>query len=272
MAKLISYGNRIRRGKYLLHSTFKSAANFSSEDDFVFVVNRAVGAGPLNAVLEDFDPDTLSTLEVLDDYLCLNEERILFDDSTLYDSTFELAELDERRFGRNLQFFENTLEKLAPKKSLTFLIDDGREAEFSSIFELEFVKRCREGCAKIFSDDFLEGIKILKGLGPGLTPSGDDFISGTLIALNLFQKIRQVDYSKTIRQIYEMARGDNPFTNAFLDCAAQGLLFEKFKRLISALLVSNEPELIDSTKHLLEIGETSGADQAVGFIIGLKRF
>jgi len=42
---------------------------------------------------------------------------------------------------------------------------------------------------KILSGNILLGVGSIKGLGPGLTPAGDDFNSGLLIALNLVEKI-----------------------------------------------------------------------------------
>ena len=113
---------------------------------------------------------------------------------------------------------------------------------------------------------------MIKGLGPGLTPAGDDFNSGILIALNLVEKISHSDMQKSINLVWQEAVSSNLFTNAFLLCASRGLLFNKFRELIDAVLYSDENIIIKNTKSVLSIGETSGADQLVGFLIGMKRF
>jgi len=112
---------------------------------------------------------------------------------------------------------------------------------------------------------------MMKGIGPGLTPGGDDFISGMLIALNLCSAITKTDFSVTISKIMNAARGENLFTNSFLECAARGQVSEKFKQFLRSLLSSPE-EIQPATNQLLAVGATSGADQATGFFIGMKRF
>jgi len=272
MMEVVSYGNQIRCGKYELHSKFCSAANFVSKSDFVFLVNENVGAGPINIVLHGIEMDPLRTLVVENDCLFLNNEKFSFTDSATYNPWFEFSNFDIDKFQLNLLSFESALIEYSPPKSLVFLLDDQRKDRFKSIFEIEFIRRLEDGIKIFLSDDILSGIRMLKGLGPGLTPSGDDFNSGVLIALNLLQKITNIEYSRTINQIFQTAIGENQFTNVFLKCAARGLLFEKFKKLVQSLVYFDEGEIIESTKRVLTSGETSGADQAVGFLFGLKRF
>jgi len=49
-------------------------------------------------------------------------------------------------------------------------------------------------------------------------------------------------------------------------------LFNKFRNLLNAVLYSDENIIIKNTEAVLSMGETSGADQVVGFLIGMKRF
>lgn len=272
MIEIVSHGNQIRRGKYYLHSKFTSAVNFCSDDSFVFVVNKEVGSGPLNIVVQGVTVDSVSSMEVGNDGFYLNGDKFCFDGLKIYDSKLQISHFTEKKFKRNLSFFESTLIEFSPPKSLAFLLDESRRKEFTSTFEIEYVKRLENAVRLFLSDDFLSGIKMLKGLGPGLTPSGDDFISGVLIALNLQSMINSSDHSNIIEQIYETVESGNHFTTAFLRCAANGFLFEKFKQLIDSLLCAGEDEIIQNTRSLFTIGATSGADQAVGFLIGIKRF
>lgn len=270
--EILSYGNQIRCGIYELHSKFRTVANFISNDDFVFVVSEKVGAGPFNVVLHHSDIEPIRTLLVENDSISLNDKKYFLNDYSSYNPTLELSKLKIDRFNKNILLFEYALVEYSPPKSLTFLIDKSRRKEFKSAFEIEYVKRFENAISLFLSDEYLDSIRMIKGMGPGLTPSGDDFISGVLIALNLSSKINSIDYSEVIKQIYQTAKSENQFTNTFMKCAADGFLFEKFKELINSLFHSDENEIIEHTKSLFEVGVTSGADQAAGFLFGMKRF
>ena len=272
MIELISYGNQLISGKYKLHSKFNSAVNFISGDSFVFVVSESVGSGPLNIVIKGIVPLSVNSLEIKEGCLVLNNTELDFDASKLYDPLIYLQEFDYNNFIRNLGFLEYSVKKLSPPLSLVFLLDPGRKSEFNSSFELEYVKRIDLAVQEILFGNIFTGVGLIKGLGPGLTPAGDDFNSGILIALNLVEKICHTDLKQSIKLVWHESVGSNLFTNAFLLCALRGLLFNKFRDLLNTVLYLGENDIIKNTKSVLSIGETSGADQLVGFLIGMKRF
>jgi hypothetical protein len=272
MIEIVSHGNQIRRGKYHLHSKFTSAVNFFSDNSFVFVVNEEVGAGPYNIVVQGVPVDFVSSLEIGSNDFFLNGDNFCFDELKTYDSRLQTTYYNEEKFNYNLKLFESAIIEFSPMKSLAFLLNERRKREFTSSFEVEYINRIENATRIFLSDDYIEGIIILRGLGPGLTPSGDDFISGVLIALNLQSKINSFDNSNIIGRIYEAAESKNLFTNAFLKCSADGFLTDKFKRLIDSLLYADKDEVLQKTRSLFTIGATSGADQAIGFLFGLKRF
>ena len=272
MIELVSYGNQLCNGKYKLHSKFNSAVNFISGDTFVFVVSENVGPGPLNIVIKGIVPMSVNSLEIEDGCLILNGTKLEFDVGKLYDPLIYLLEFDYNNFIRNLGFLENSVIKSSSSHSLVFVLDSVRRSEFTSSFELEYVKRIDLGVQEILFGNILKGVGFIKGLGPGLTPAGDDFNSGILIALNLVEKICRWDMQKSIKLVWQEAVGSNLFTNAFLLCASRGLLFNKFRELINAALYSDQNIILNKTESVLSIGETSGADQLVGFLIGMKRF
>jgi len=272
MIGLLSYGNQIRCGTYQLHSKFSSAANFFSDDAFAFVVDTRVGAGPLNIVLEGVKLDSLRSLEIKNDCIYLNDDHFSLSDSALFNSNIQIDRIDKNKFQDNMRFLESALIEYSPPKSLVFLIDSERKKEFISSFDLAMVNRFEEGVRNLLAGDYQIGVEAIKGLGYGLTPGGDDFISGFLIALHVSQQILKTDFSQIIDIIHRAAKGSNSFTNIFLDCAARGHVSEKFKKLIFALCSSNENTIEQYTRELLTVGATSGTDQAVGFLIGIKGF
>ena len=116
----------------------------------------------------------------------------------------------------------------------------------------------------------LAGVSILKGIGRGLTPSGDDFISGLLFALNVRGLLGVQNVQSLIEEIFAAAKTDNPLSMAFMRSARDGRPFEKLKYMISSLAGSDTKELVRRTLDLLTVGATSGADIAVGLLIGLE--
>ncbi len=271
MIKIVSFGDHLEAGVYNVHSRFKEVINFNCGNYFTFIVNSSIGGGPFNIVVDDVNLKELGRLIITEDHVQLNDEKILFKSTRKYNSEIEALNIDENRFKLNLSSFENALNENSPDKSLCFLLDEGRKKNFESSFEIEFVKRFNLAAEYFASSNYVEGTKLIKGVGFGLTPSGDDFISGFLIALNLCQKIYKVDYSFSIDNIYKAAKGNNIFTNVFLHAAKNGLMFEKFKNLLHSILHFGQNEIIEHTRTLISFGETSGADQGVGFLFGIKR-
>jgi hypothetical protein len=272
MLELLSYGNQLFSGKYNLHSKFSSAVNFFSDDNFVFIVNEDIGSGPLNIVIKGIDLNLVNSLLITDTSVIINDINIVLAPDKIYLPAICLYEFDHNNFINNLNFLENITKNLSPAASLGFVLNSQRVLEQSSSYEIEYMKRVNAGVYEILYGNILNGVKLIKGLGPGLTPSGDDFNSGLLISLKLVEKICNSDMKNSISLILQEALGKNLFANAFLICASKGLLFNKFRELINALLYSDENMVLEKTRTVLSIGETSGADQLVGFLTGMKRF
>jgi hypothetical protein len=277
MIELLSYGNQLRSGKYKMHSKFSSAVNFVSGETFVFVVNEYVGPGPLNIVVKGIVPQYVDSLEIEDSCFHLNGSEIGFDNEKRYDPFISLNDFNYETFIHNLSIVKNILIDKSSPQSLSRVVNDYSPPALNedSSFEKEYRRRIEAGVNQVLYGDVIAGVKMIRGLGPGLTPSGDDFNAGLLIALNLIQKICTDPTHQTkelIYQVHTAAKGNNPFTNSFLNCASRGLLFYKFRELIKSLLSSDINNVIQKTELVLSVGETSGADQLTGFLIGMKRF
>ena len=112
---------------------------------------------------------------------------------------------------------------------------------------------------------------MMKGSGTGLTPSGDDFITGLLAALYIYENITGISSLKKRQKIYEIAKGENYISNTFLYYAAKGFFFERFKNFVISLFLLDEKEISINTKLVLSIGNTSGADIITGFLMTLNK-
>jgi hypothetical protein len=108
----------------------------------------------------------------------------------------------------------------------------------------------------------------LLGLGPGLTPSGDDLLCGALVALHA---IGQVDATRDLHAAIAGApSATSPLSRAFLRAAAEGNGCEPLHAIIMTLL---ENQIVDrDLEALTRIGHTSGWDALAGAVIVLQAF
>jgi len=271
-AMLLSIGDQIRDGAYKVHSRFNRVVNFTDGDRLVALVGEDIGAGPLNIVVGGVDLSEVHSLEIRRQSVILDSRVFSIDNNRRYHSGIAFRpshgmDYSIETFQRNLAVFRRLLVETSHPKSLAFLLDESRIENFNSGFERAVVKHIVEGVHKIYSVDVIGGVKALRGCGFGLTPSGDDFISGLFICLNLFQKMYRSDFSAIIETIYRASRSGNIFSNTFLYLAKEGLLFENVKNLIATLLYGDKNEVVQSTERLLSVGESSGADLATGFFM-----
>jgi hypothetical protein len=111
----------------------------------------------------------------------------------------------------------------------------------------------------------------LAGLGPGLTPSGDDVLAGVLTALALLAPSRAAIIGE---QIIEAAhRRTTRISEAYLDAAAAGEAGEAWHRLAAVLNATldpaGSPALAAAVRQIMSFGETSGSDMLAGFALAM---
>lgn len=105
----------------------------------------------------------------------------------------------------------------------------------------------------------------LIGLGPGLTPAGDDLVGGALCALHAVGRVAAA--SRLAGWALPLAkRGTNRISQAHLACAAQGECGEAVNDAIVALLSGGSVDL----GRISAIGHTSGWDTLAGAVLVLK--
>jgi hypothetical protein len=107
--------------------------------------------------------------------------------------------------------------------------------------------------------DLAAAARILGGLGPGLTPSGDDALAGMLLAARMGGPEIEGDLVTLARRV-----DTHEISLAYLHWAARGQSTEAVHRLLAG----------DATASadLAACGHTSGADLALGLLAGLEHF
>jgi hypothetical protein len=114
----------------------------------------------------------------------------------------------------------------------------------------------------------------LLGLGPGLTPSGDDFLVGFVAGLwsTIGQNARRHAFVSGLGML--LASGAQRTTDvsaSYLEHAAEGRVSAVLVSLVRTLGREKKAERVrQATQNALQVGSTSGADGVMGLLIGLE--
>jgi hypothetical protein len=116
------------------------------------------------------------------------------------------------------------------------------------------------------------------GLGPGLTPSCDDFIAGLILSLNTAStslcknEPEAVEFfEKMSEELAALAKEKTTiYSSWFISESAMGEGPKAALELIFSI-ISNSPEKVSAlSKELISVGATSGADTAIGIYYGIR--
>ena len=125
------------------------------------------------------------------------------------------------------------------------------------------------------SDPALEGKELsnLLGLGPGLTPLGDDFILGAILTLNRWEGAlipiqRMEQLNKDL--LKAAARKTTALSTSLLSCAIEGAADERLLAVLDPLFSGDEssPQVLD---EMLKWGSSSGIAVLAGMMSVLTR-
>ncbi len=112
-------------------------------------------------------------------------------------------------------------------------------------------------------------VRRLSGLGPGLTPSGDDCLGGMMIALHALDAavISQSLWRAVGRCVGETR---NTVSHGHLSAASEGMCSAGIHRVVSAILIGNVDGVREAFHDIDRIGHTSGWDTMTGVAVTLQ--
>jgi len=250
----------------VVHTAFRHVINYIVDGRLFSIVTPAIGSGPNNIVVDSAD---LTFLTGREECIC-NLNAIDFRNARVFDSRPVLDERESSEFLTDLHFLEQIVIEEAPPLSCAFMLDERRAGYFSTPFERGVRDHLRHSYAGFLNGSMGE-VGLLKGVGFGLTPQGDDLISGTLIAVYVYGLMKRLPTEGLRHEIYDRARTSNEISSSFLLYASLGRVYEKFKDLLDAL-AHDRTRIHDAASRFLGIGETSGADVSTGFVVSMKQF
>jgi hypothetical protein len=241
----------------ILH-IFHHVCNLINESrDVLSVVRPQIGNGPFNLVTEDIlfseHINLHSPVSNSPHQLTLGNIVIRTANAMLWNPYPDWKVLHTRK--------DDILDQLTK-----LLIADDREFSlWRQVSTIQLFKSLASLLASADRSPSITAAKQLAGLGPGLTPAGDDFIIGALYAAWI---IHPGEVASTIAQ--DIAEAAAPLTTSlsagWLRSAGNGEAGALWHEFFVALINSDEARTRSSINKILEVGATSGADALAGFI------
>ncbi len=252
------------------------------------VVPEAFGNGPLNLVIPSSAVEPLESLSVgalvtsTGDLLTIGQSlEVGLGKASLWDPKAHPAlGADPQELKRGLTEVYQAVVRRAPEQSLACLLPYLREEDLpAALGKVPHFPRSHaliSGLVDSLAHRSRRSLKVvtssLAGLGPGLTPAGDDFLAGTLLALALVQAHRaDGDLAESARLLLDTAAPrPHEISAAYLKAAHAGEASERWHVLFGAVVAGNVQEIGTAVDGVMGVGETSGADMLAGFLAGME--
>ncbi len=189
----------------------------------------------------------------------------------------------------NLRILRDTIYTSPSREGLIPLLENVELMGSIDLFlkspEKGFIEKARQGIEQIMWGIYSYDLKAIEnssksiiGLGPGLTPSCDDFLAGLILSLKIGNEILRGNghdgekyFSEISDVIYNNALDKTTvFSLNMIREACDGICPTAESDLIYSLLTKEPDAVAGSSKILIKMGETSGADTAIGIFYGIR--
>lgn len=250
-------------GSYCVHSSFESGFNLQAAEYLSFVGNKLDEKLPYGVLLKPEDTERLRGVDGIFRWsrerktMSAGEIEISLADAAVYSSYYEnrcsedwnidavFGSVCRENTGLGCTIGDLTGDKVCP----------GRVDRLQKSF------RCSD------KDEIRKVLRGWVGAGQGLTPSGDDFLTGLL----LVNRLRKILGDTFVSVLGEMACGE--YTTAVsvnqYRSSLQGYFSSSMIAFADAYVEKNGEKLSKCVKHILNYGHTSGRDMAAGLYLGL---
>lgn len=234
------------QGEGEVRAVFRRSFYVRYGTDYVCVGDRSLGRGPLNALLDDFRPPAIG-----------ERVSLALDGAQLWTAPALPADADP-----DVRALREAARARVPREGLGGLVVDAHNVLSGHAQPaLDAIDRWLVGNSL---DDDAQG---LIGLGPGLTPSGDDYLGGVLVALH--QLGRKPQAQSLWRWLKPRLSRTSDISAAHLAAAATGEGHEALHRCIEALCTA-APDWPSALAELDSVGHTSGWDSLAGVVAVAK--
>jgi hypothetical protein len=279
-----------------VESAFAEAVNLVTPHGAALaLVSRRAGNGPLNAVVSH--PQALALLSKDDTvrgdgewlHLSLRDGaqgwRLALAKATEWNPHPDYSRLARwpQVVAINLDWLRTHLPLAAPQASLAATRAGLTQGAFGSRPAVALVQTragaLTEGLVRGYRQGNLTHITAfagrLAGLGPGLTPAGDDWLAGWLVGLRAAAALANADPPLTIEAVGRAVVGSartrtSRLSLALLQAAADGAVAEPWHALLAALPDADPTPLRLGAAEIMRHGATSGSDMLAGFLAAFE--
>lgn len=273
-----------------VESVFAEACNLVTETGQRFsLVGDRIGDGPLNAVLSHAE-----ALCVLDpgSQITGNGRWLILGHGWRVDlrraqswnpfPNYHRLAVRPRAVMTNVAWLQRTLPLIAPPSSFASLPAPSTEGAFGSrpsvVLTQIRANQLTRGLLAAHRHHNLAGIQAharqLAGLGPGLTPAGDDWLGGWLVGLHVRAAMapntaagKPLAVAAVGRTVVEAAAGRTTgLSLAYLSAAARGAVPRIWHDFLYSLVDAESGPVQQAAGAIMCHGATSGSDSLAGFL------
>ncbi len=274
----------LHAGEIEVAAVFERCFYVSAPGGYLCVGTEALGDGPLNILLRTSDeapdwPRFGITREakgsIAAGCLSIGEQFILRLTDALIWSPQAWPKMSAPELRTGLAVVRQVATPLCPSEGLSRLVFGGSArldltAQAAAPTLAQFAKALPTALtAGKPDDDLVRSATLLVGLGPGLTPSGDDFLGGVFLALSALNGIplREAMWHALEPEIGLLTVD---ISGAHLAAAADGLGAAVVHAAIAAIITNDRAGLLGSVPTLRALGHSSGFDTLAGIVLTLE--
>ena len=263
-----------------IHSIFDSVVNISAPSGLITVAARHLDNAPNTVVIDSASMSPLRTrlggrvVAHGPRLVCPGHFSIDLDDAAVWHADLPDLSTVAQSQSQALEQMVTELERLVDREGQPGGIRPRRgaqgtiEREVSRVLDLAAHALVRSLAAGDL-DAATAWAERLIGLGPGLTPSGDDFVTGLAAAL----AAPGTRMHALLPWVQELVRDSEPRTNVIswtaMHEAAHGRVRESITAVLRAVAAGDPEALRPAARKVIQIGKTSGTDIVTGMQAGL---
>ncbi|MEI5990938.1 hypothetical protein A5881_002443 [Enterococcus termitis] len=155
-----------------------------------------------------------------------------------------------------------------------YLLNNTQGTKYEQMIHTMLLKESKQLLSYLKEKELFQAMNQLKrviGLGPGLTPSGDDFLVGLALIFTTADYPYHSLKQWMINSRNEMEKRTNIISFSALDWAIKGEARERIGSFLNELFYGEDEAVLKSKMFaVLAIGSTSGGDMLTGMLAGIK--
>jgi len=246
----------------------------AGDDRLIFLVAPDVGDGPLSIVLEQAPKDWSglqpgAPVRVGQDRVWCGDLEIVLERATIWEPRpdWQYLRANASLLLERLEYLAVRLPEYTPAGSMLSLLWDHDLPRSSSLNAVH--ARAQKAVEALWAGwcgdeaQLRAGTAQLAGLGVGLTPSGDDFLLGTMLCAWLAHPAPS-NYCASVLEA--LAARTTSLSAAYIRSAADGECSSPWHLLLKALTSGGDEVLVEVGRSVIACGHTSGSDALAGFL------